>query len=94
LRLRQDLGDMGRASWGPAHRRWRSAVVCPTPAPPRVFQADVRAVNAQTARLQRLEQALQDPVQTWRLAPVVDALQARRGVPCTVAVTTVAARGT
>ena len=33
------------------------------------------------------------PGQTWRLAPVVDALQALRGVPCTVAVTTVAARG-
>jgi transposase len=32
-------------------------------------------------------------VQTWRLAPVVDALQALRGGPCTVAVTTVAARG-
>jgi len=32
-------------------------------------------------------------VQTWRLAPVVNALQALRGVPCTVAVTTVAALG-
>jgi transposase len=32
-------------------------------------------------------------VQTWRLAPVVDALQALRGVPFTMAVTTVADLG-
>jgi transposase len=30
---------------------------------------------------------------TWRVSPVVEALQALRGVPCTVAVTTVAERG-
>jgi transposase len=32
-------------------------------------------------------------VNTWRLAPVVEALQALRGVQCTVAVTSLAARG-
>jgi transposase len=57
------------------------------------FQEDIRAVTEHIERLGRLEQALTDQVQTWRLAPVVDALQALRGVPCTVAVTTVAARG-
>src|SRR5215470_14994871 len=40
-----------------------------------------------------LEQELTDQVQTWRLAPVVDALQGLRGVQCTVAVTTVAELG-
>ncbi len=30
---------------------------------------------------------------TWHFSPVVEALQARRGVPCPVAVTTVAALG-
>ena len=53
----------------------------------------IRAVTEHTARLVRLAQALTDQVQTWRLAPVVDARQALRGVPCTVAVTTVAALG-
>jgi hypothetical protein len=47
-----------------------------------------------TARLERLAQALQDQVQTWQLAPVVNALQGRRGVPCTGAVTMGAVRGT
>jgi transposase len=58
-----------------------------------VFQAYVRAVTDHTERLARLAQALTDQGQTWRLAPVVDALQALRGVPCTVAVTTVAELG-
>ena len=50
-------------------------------------------MTAPPARLQRLEQALQDQGKPWRLAPVVEALQALRGGPCTVAVTTGAALG-
>jgi transposase len=91
--LRHAIRSTGRATWGPAHLRWLSAVVCPTPAQQIVFQAYVRAVTDHPERLARLEQELTDQVQTWRLAPVVDALQALRGVPCTVAVTTVAALG-
>jgi transposase len=91
--LRHDIRSTGQATWGPAHRRWLSAVVCPTPAQHMVVQAYVRAVTAHTARLQRLEQARQAHVKSWRLHPVVEALQAWRGVPCTVAVTTVAALG-
>jgi transposase len=50
-------------------------------------------VTEHTARLQRLEQALQERVKAWRLHPGVEALQALRGVQCTVAVTTVAELG-
>ena len=91
--LRHDIRSTGQATWNPAHRRWLSAVVCPTPAQPIVFQEYVRAVNEQTARLQRLEQELQEQVKSWRLNPVVEALQALRGVQFTVAVTTVAELG-
>ena len=83
--LRQDMRSTGRATWGPAPLRWLSEVVCPTPAQQIVFQADVRAVTAQTERLKRLEQARKAQGQTWRLVPVVEALQALRGVQCTVA---------
>jgi transposase len=41
----------------------------------------------------RLELELHEQVHTWRLAPVVESLQARRGVQFTVAVTTVAELG-
>jgi transposase len=49
--LRHDIRSTGRANWSPAHLRWRSAVVCPTPAQPMVLQAYVQTVTAQTARL-------------------------------------------
>jgi transposase len=91
--LRQDIRDEGRATWGPAHLRWLSAVVCPTPAQPIVFQAYVRAVTDHRERLQRLEQARHEQVKSWRWPPVVEALQALRGGQLTVAVTTVAALG-
>jgi transposase len=91
--LRHDIRYTGRATWGPAHLRWLSEVVCPTPAQQIVFQEYVRAVTEHSKRLGRLEQELQDQVHTWRLRPVVDALQALRGVQFTVAVTIVAELG-
>jgi hypothetical protein len=68
-------------------------VVCATPAPPIVFPEDVRVVHEHTARLQRLAQARHAQVQPWRLQPVVEALQALRGVQCPGAVTVVAEWG-
>jgi transposase len=91
--LRPDIRYTGRATWAPAHLRWLSEVGCPTLAQQIVFQEYVRAVTEHTERLTRLDQELHTRVQTWWLAPVVDALQALRGVQCTVAVTTVAELG-
>jgi transposase len=91
--LRHDSRSTGRATWGPAHLRWLSELVCPTPAQQLVCQEYIRAVTEHTERLARLEHTLTDQVQTWRLAPVVDALQALRGGQGTVAVTTGAELG-
>jgi transposase len=91
--LRHDIRYTGRAAWGPAPLRWLSEVVCPTPAQQIVFQEYVRAVNEPTERLQRLDQALHDQVTSWRLQPVVEALQALRGVQFIAAVTMVAEIG-
>src|SRR3989475_2340879 len=91
--LRQDIRYEGRASWGPAHLRWLAEVVCPTPAQQIVFQEYLRAVSEPTERLQRLEAELQTQVQTWRWAPVVEAVQGLRGVQFTVAVTLIAELG-
>ena len=46
--LRHDIRYTGRATWGPAHLRWLSEVVCPTPAQQIVFQEYVRAVTEHT----------------------------------------------
>jgi transposase len=91
--LRHASRYTGRATWGPAHLRWLAEVVCPTPAQHTVFQEYVRAINEHTERLQRLEQELHEQVQSWRLQPVVEALQALRGVQFTVAVTIIAELG-
>jgi len=91
--LRQEIRYEGRATWGPAHLRWLAEVVCPTPAQPMGFQAYVRAVSEHQERLQRLEAERREQVPAWRLPPVVQALQAMRGVQFTVAVTRLAALG-
>jgi transposase len=91
--FRHDIRSTGRANWSPAPLRGLAEVVGPTPAQHIVLQDDVRAVHEHTARLQRLEHERQEHVQSWRLRPGVAALQALRGVQCTVAVPMVAALG-
>ena len=58
--LRHAIRYTGRATWGPAHLRWLSEVVCPTPTQQIVFQEYVRAVHEHTECLQRLEHELHD----------------------------------
>jgi transposase len=91
--LRQDIRYVGRANWGPAHLRWLAEVVCPSPVQQVVFQEYMRAVSEAHERLARLETQLLEQTRDWRLAPLVAALQALRGVQFTVAVTTVAELG-
>ena len=90
--LRHDIRYTGRATLSRGCG-WLAEVVCATPAQQIVFQEYVRAVHEHTERLQRLVQALQEQVKSWRLQPVVEALEALRGVQFTVAVTLVAELG-
>ena len=91
--LRHGLNYVGRADWNDAHRRYLAKVVCPTPAQQIVFQESLRAVDEQVERLERLEHELRDLAPRWRLYPVVEALQALRGVQWLVALTVVAELG-
>jgi transposase len=91
--LRQDIRYEGRASWEPAHLRWLARVVCPTAAQQIVFQEYVHTVTEQTERVRRLEAELHAVVKTWRLSPMVDAVQALRGLDVTVAITLIAEVG-
>jgi len=91
--LRQDIRYTGRANWRPAHLRWLAEVVCPTPAQQIVFQEYVQVVNDHHNRLHRLEVELHDHAKAWRLYPVVEAIQAMRGVAFTVALTVIAELG-
>jgi transposase len=91
--LRHDIRFNGKADWKDAHLRWFGEVKCASPVQQIVFQEYVRALGQSFERLERLEIYLQNEVKSWRLAPVVEALQALRGVAFTVAVTTVAELG-
>jgi transposase len=91
--LRLGLHYTGRATWTDAHRRYLARVVCPTPAQQIVFQESLHAVDEQVQRLGRLEHELLELAPHWRLYPVVEALQALRGVQWLVAITVVAELG-
>jgi transposase len=91
--LRLGLHYTGKANWTAAHLRYLAKVVCPTPAQQIVFQESVRAVDQQVARVQRLDAELAEHVPSWRLYPLVQALQALRGVQDTVATIMVAEIG-
>ena len=91
--LRLGLHYTGRANWSAAHRRYLAKVVCPTPIQQIVFQESILAVDEQVERLSRIEQELLDLAPSWRLYPVVEALQAMRGVQWVVAITVVTELG-
>jgi transposase len=91
--LRQDIRYEGRANWTAAHLRWLAHVVCPTPAQQIVFQEYVHTVTEQSERLRRLAAELQAAAQSWRLFPVVTAVQALRGIEFTGAITLIAEVG-
>jgi transposase len=88
--LRLGLHYVGRATWNDTHRRYLAKVVCPTPTQQIVCQESVRAVDEQVDRRQRLDAELLARAPAWHLYPVVDALQALRGVQFLVAATVVA----
>ena len=91
--LRLGRPSAGRATWNDAHRRYLAKVVCPTAAQQIVFHESVRAVDDQIDRLQRLDAELLERAPAWHLYPVVQALQALRGVQFLVAITVVAELG-
>ncbi len=83
----------GKSNWSQAHMNWLADIKMPHPAQQIAFQEYVHAVKEQTDRVQRLTGQVQELVSTWKLAPMVKALQALRGVSLIVAATTVAELG-
>jgi transposase len=83
----------GKSSWKPAHRRWLSDITMPHPAQQITLQEYIHAVDEGTQRVDRLVDQILKLLPQWRLAPVVEALQALRGVAPIVAVTTVSEIG-
>jgi len=78
---------------GARYMRWLQEQKFAHPAHQIVLQEAVEAVRLARGRVLRLEGLIEELLPTWSLAPVVNALQALRGVSLVVAVTFVAEIG-
>jgi transposase len=77
---------LGRADWGPAHRRWLSTFSFDSAWQQLAFNEHRRTIEDRMAQCERLEIALHEAVVDWRFYPVVLALQTMRGIQFTSAV--------
>lgn len=83
----------GKKGWTKAYRRWLTTVRFEHPAQQIVLQDTIRAVTDAEAGVERLTRQIADLLPGWSLAPVVEAVQAMRGVAFIVALTVVAEVG-
>jgi transposase len=83
----------GKSHWSGPHFRWIGGIAMGHPAQQVVLEEYVGTVRGCTERVERLSAQIREFVSQWRMAPVVDALQALRGVSLIVAVTTIAELG-
>src|SRR5246500_4601063 len=82
-----------RPAWTLLHRRWLASLKFDQAVHHIVLEDCIAATEAATARRDRLEAHIEAALPEWSLAPVVEALQALRGVGLVAAVTLVAELG-
>jgi transposase len=93
LLLRQGLCYPGKTKWSKAHVNWLAELKMAHPAQQIALTEYLDAMENHKARVKRLETAIVATCQDWRLVPVVDALQALRGISMISAVTLIAELG-
>ena len=84
--LRHGRHYAGRTAWTLAYRRWLTTLRFPHPAQQIVLQDYIHAVQDAEQRVALLAEQITALLPSWSLAPVVQALQAMRGVGRIVAV--------
>ena len=82
-----------RPAWTLMHRRWMAGLKFEQAAHHIVLEDCIAAVEAATARRDRLEAHIEAALPDWSLAPVVRALQALRGMALVAAATVIAELG-
>jgi transposase len=80
LLLRNDIRYAGKSAWTQAHRRWIAQLKLPAQPQQIAFEEYVQAVTEATARIERLERAIDNERAHWRWRPVAHALEAFRGI--------------
>ena len=91
--LRRGFRYSGKTPWSKAHWNWISCIKMPHPAQQITLQEYIDAVRSCTERVERMTEQIRQLAQQWRMEPVVEAVQALRGVSLIVASTTVAELG-
>jgi transposase len=91
--LRHSRVYAGQKGWTQAYRRWLTTLRFDHIAQQVVLQDYIHSVHDAEARVDRLTRQITELVPNWSMAPVVEALQAMRGVAFVVAVTVVAEVG-
>lgn len=91
--LRNGKVFSGCSKWSKAHWNWLADLSMPHRAQQIVLAEYIETVKECERRVDRLTEQIRQMVPQWRFAPVVEALQALRGVSLIVAVTTLAELG-
>jgi transposase len=91
--LRNRVIYTGRTRWSKDFFNWLSDIAMPFPVQQVVLQEYIDTVNDNLKRVERLTEQIRLQVPSWRLAPIVSALQAARGVSLIVATTLLAELG-
>jgi transposase len=91
--LRHDVRYTGKTAWCGAYYRWLATLNFGAGAAQTAFTEYWQAVKSADDRVERLTQALQGSITGWRFEPVVEALQALRGVAAITAIGLVAEIG-
>jgi len=94
LLLRQGIQYRGAGeSWGSAYRQWVGQLQLPHAAQTYVLSEALVALEECEQRVQRLTERIRELLPSWRLQPVVAALQGLRGVAMITAVEMIAEVG-
>ncbi len=91
--LRHNRIFSGRKTWSAAHRRWLADQRFEHPAQQIVLQDLIDAISDAEARRDRLAKQIEELATSWAMRPVVEALQAMRGIAFLSAVILVAEIG-
>jgi len=78
--LRHDLRYSGRSHWSQAHMNWLADLRMEHPAQQIALQEYINALEESLQRVARLTEQIRNLLPDWNKTPIVEALQALRGV--------------
>lgn len=93
LLLRNGTRYSRKCAWTLAHRRWLCDLRLDHTAQKIALEEYLGTIDELSRRIERLEAALAEQTVTWRMAPVLAALQALRGVKLVTAITLITELG-